>query len=252
MSAGLQLILSTALVAAPPGCSWANPGANPYRGVPAAVLSDFAMPDDTRARLRALMLAHRPTDVAVITRDDIVGEHGYTDLREMHSGHGKVCRGPVDRSSWSARRHERAFVYCADGVCVIVPVICNNVSLVTRKPEREAALDDGPIDIEPAAGPGPSPAPEATMLPGDFAPLLAGADPLADVAPAPGGAAPGGGLPVGGTPIGGGPCCGSEVINPFVPSAPPVPPTSPVPETPAWALLLAGLAAIAWRGRRSR
>src|ERR1700712_3740993 len=146
MSLGLELILSTSLVAVPPGCSWAHPGANPYRGDPTHVLADFQMSAATRAKLRALMRAHQVTDVAQIPRDDSVGDHGYADLREMHSGRGQVCHGNVDRSAWSATRKERGLVYCADDMCVIVPTICNNVSLVTRKPERTAELDEGPID----------------------------------------------------------------------------------------------------------
>jgi len=168
MSVGLQLILSTALVAVPPGCSWAHPGANPYRGDPVHALGDFAMPDETRRKLREMMAAHRTTDVATITRDDIVGTDGYTDLREMHSGGGQVCHGAVDRSAWSATRRERGLVYCAEGVCVIVPTICNNVSLVSRKPDHEAVLDDTPIDIEPAAGPKPAPADAPLTTPADL------------------------------------------------------------------------------------
>jgi hypothetical protein len=266
MSVGLQLILTTALVAVPPGCSWAHPGANPYRGDPTHALADFAMPDETRAKLRAMMRAHRYTDVAQITRDDIVGDHGYADLREMHSGRGQVCHGAVDRSAWSATRKERGLVYCADDVCVIVPTICNNVSLVTRKPEHEAVPDDTPIDIEPAAGPTPAPGdasvtPLDAMAPGDFLPAAGDPAPAAPGEPeAPGdggssGGFPGGGLPGGGDSIGGGggggPCCGTGPGSPGGGGGPDLPPASPVPETPAWALLLGGLAAFA-AARRQR
>ncbi len=252
MSLGLQLILSTTLVTAPPGCSWAHPGANPYRGNPMAALSDFDLPEATRAELRAKMAAHRTTDVVTITRDDIVGNAGgYADLREMHSGHGQVCHGNVDRSAWSAMRRERALVYCAGDACVIVPVICNNVSLVSRKPDREAVLDDTPIDIEPAAGPKPAPqdAPSAgppTDVPLDFFPTPGspgGGDPPV-APPGDGGGAPGGGGPGGGAPIGGAnpPCCDTPPIGPVGPGVPPV--TSPAPEAPTALLLLVGLAAL--------
>lgn len=249
MSAGLQLILSTAMVALPAPCSWSHPGANPYRGDPVAALDHFDLSAETRAKLRAAMSARRYTEVVTITRDDIAGEHAYTDLRGMHSGHGKICHGPVDRSAWRADRRERALVYCADDQCVIVPVICNNVALVTRKPDHEAALDDGPIDIEPAAGIAAPPA--ATLLPGDFVPLFAAADALPEVTAVSGGGYPGGAYPVGGYPVGGGACCESEPINPGVPGTPAVPPTTAVPETPAGALLLAALVAIVWRSRRA-
>ncbi len=261
MSLGLHLILSTTLVAAPPGCSWAHPGANPYRGDPVAALTDFDLPESTREKLRAMMRVHATTDVAIITRDDMVGDAGgYTDLREMHSGHGQVCHGNVDRTAWSATRRERGLVYCAGDACVIVPTICNNVSLVTRKPDQGAVLDDTPIDIEPAAGPKPAPqdAPSAgppTDVPLDFLPTPGslGGGGVTPVAPPedgggpPGGDSPGGG---GGVPIGGSnpPCCDTTPIGPGGLGRPPV--TPPVPEAPTALLLLAGLAAL-WPLRRA-
>ena len=262
MSVGLQLILSTTLVAAQPGCSWAHPGANPYRSDPARALADFDLPEPTRQQLRALMAAHRYTDVAKITRDDIVGADGaYTGLREMHSGRGQVCHGEVDRSAWSAEHRERGLVYCVADACVIVPTICNNVSLVSRKPDRAAALDDSPIDIEPAAGPpGGTPddtssvsAPPLDVLP---APDIVGVlpvepGPIGDGAP-PGGNPIGGGGDDGGNPIG---CCDIGPIGGggFTGGGgPPVTPPPAVPETPAWMLLLAGLMAVLAGLRRRR
>jgi hypothetical protein len=289
MSLGLQLILSTALVGAPAACSWAHPGANPYRGDPVHALADFDMPAGTRQKLRAAMAAHQYTDVATITRDDIVGAQGYTDLREMHSGSGQVCHGSVDRSAWAATRHERGLVYCADAVCVIVPTICNNVSLVSRKPDHVAVLDDTPIDIEPAAGPKPAPA-DAATAPTDVAALdFLPASPLAGAAPDvpdagsggggsgyPGGVFPGGGG-VGGGGLGGGggggggigigggggggggglPCCDTGPTIPTSPITPPdsppiTSPLSPVPEAPTWVLMLAALAATVASRRQPR
>lgn len=247
MSVGLQLLLSTVLVAVPPPCSWAHPGANPYRGDPVHALDDLDMPSSTRRGLREAMRAHRYTDVATISRDDIVGSHGdgYGDLREMHSGRGQVCHGAVDRSAWAPTRRERGLVYCAGEVCVIVPTICNNVSLVTRKPVRAAAPDDAPIDIEPAAGPAAAPdeapadAAADALAPGEFLPASDDAAAPA-VAAGPGDLGSSGGFPGGGVPIGGGTGGGTGGGG-----GPGVPTTSPVPELPAWALLLAGLAALA-------
>jgi hypothetical protein len=252
MSIGLQLILSTTLVAASPGCSWAHPGANPYRGDPARALADFDLPPATRDQLRAMMAAHRYTDVATITRDDITGTHGYADLREMHSGRGRVCHGEVDRSAWSATHRERGLVYCADDACVIVPTICNNVALVSRKPERVAALDDGPIDIEPAAGPRPDES-SISAPPLDFLPAPDVAGLLPDMPEPSGGELPGGDGPIGGggpggdSPVvGGGPdggsaCCDTPPILPIGGGAPPI---AAVPEAPTWTLLLAGFALV--------
>ena len=270
MSTGIELILSATLAATLPGCTWAHPGANPYRGDPVRALVDFDLPPATRDALRALLRARRPTDTATITRDDIVGSDGaYTDLREMHSGHGRVCHGPVDRSAWSAQRREKALVYCADDACVIVPVICHNVSLVSRKPEH-AAENDGPLDIEPAAGPpqasAPStPPPEGGPL-GFVQPPEGGGNggappvdstppgvPIAEASPDGGNSGGGDGSPPdvplpGGPPPGGGlPCCDTPA-RPGNPGAPPV--VTPVPESPAWTLLLTGLAALRpWRRR---
>ena len=258
MSLGLHLILSTTLAAAPPGCSWAHPGANPYRGDPVRVLADFDMPEATRAKLRALMQSHRTSDMATITRDDIVGASGaYIDLREMHSGGGHVCRGMVDRSAWSATRRERGLVYCADDACVIVPTICNNVSLVSRKPERVAVLDDSPIDIEPAAGPRAAP-PDTSTTPSpaegplQFLQPTGGGD-VPALPGAPGGERGSGGVPVPGPPpIGGGfPCCDTGPAFPIGPGPPGAPPvTSAVPEVPTGSLLVAGLVLLAALRRR--
>ena len=270
MTVGLPLILSTTLAAAAPGCSWAHPGANPYRGDPAKALADFGLPDETRRQLRAMLHAHRPTDTVTITRDDIQGDHGYGDLREMHNGGGQVCHGSVDRSTWSAGHRERALVYCADTACVIVPTVCHNIALVTRRPDVAAAPDDSPIDIEPAAGPPPASTP--TQAPFDAAPPFDAMPPPDLTGPAPG--APespvggddfdhaGGDVPIAGAPIGGGPvingppCCdlgpGGPGSLPIVPPvAPPiVPPIASVPEAPAWAAMLAALALAWWRRAR--
>ena len=250
MSHGLALVLSTVIATLSPGCSWAHPGANPYRGDPVHALADFAMPTATRLRLRELMAQHRYTDVATITRDDIAGSQHYTDLREMHSGAGQVCRGAVDRSAWNAGRRERGLVYCVGDTCVIVPTICNNVSLVSRKPDRIAAADDTPIDIAPAAGPPPVDAPTATAP--DSAPL--DFFPTPEDAGGDNGGSPGGAGPIGGG-SGGVPCCDTGPVGPIGPggpATPPITPASPVPEVPTWAQLLAGTALIAAARRRRR
>ncbi len=251
MSLGLHLVAAAMLATAAPACSWAHPGANPYRGDPVRALADFDLPAPTRRKLGALMAAHRTTDVVAITRDDIVGTHDYGDLREMHSGGGRVCHGAVDRSAWSPARRERGLVYCADDACVIVPTICNNVSLVSRKPDRAALADDMPIDIAPAAGPPSAPPVEvAAAAPTDSAPLdfmppaagggSGGADSPGDTGP---------GLPITGSL----PCCDTVPIFPIVPLIPVVPPLAAVPEAPTWALLVAGAALFAVRrGQRRR
>jgi hypothetical protein len=234
---------------------------NPYRGDPASALSDYALPDATRAKLRAMMATRQFTDVAVITRDNIAGRDSYVDLRGMHSGHGQFCRGPVDRSAWRARHEERGLVYCADDACVIVPTVCNNVALVTRR--QDEAGD--PIDIEPAGGPAPAvpeppglepggPAPPgiapADLPPPAMLPLLpispidSGPEPVAPPESIPGECccAPGGLPPLSEPPIFLPPGSGTTPI-------PPVPPTAPVAEPSMGLSMLAGLLVLAVRIR---
>ncbi len=256
---GVNLIMTAVMATAVgSGCSWAHPGANPYRGAPPAALADFAMPEDTRRQLRVLMAAQRYTDVVTITRDGIAGQHAYADLRQMHSGHGQLCKGSVDRSAWSATHEERGIVYCVGETCVIVPTVCNNVSLVTRKPE-EGPLESGadePIDINPAAGPPATPADAVVAQGPDSGPLdftpAAGAPGSTEVPGGGGGGSGGGGgfptSPGGGGGGGGGPCCDTGPIGPGSP--PVITPTSPVPDAPEWSLLLAGLASLWWLRRR--
>ena len=257
----IALIVASAIAATASGsCSWAHPGANPYRSDPTAALADFAMPDETRRELRARMSAHRYTDVATITRDDIVGQQRYGDLRDMHSGHGQTCHGAVDRSAWAAERQERGLVYCVGDTCVIVPTICNNVSLVTRRPEQAAqdAEGDGPIDIAPAAGATPPADVPPTLTaesPGDvLAPMSSGDDATFAGSAGPGDVypGPGGGVIGGPGPLGGG-ATPSPTPVPPTPVGPiaTVPPVSAVPEPPAVSLMLAAIAALAALRRRS-
>jgi hypothetical protein len=241
--------LITALASAALGsCSWENPGANPYRGDPVDVLVDFGLPDKTRQRLADLMRAHRFSDLVTITRDSIEGQQSYDNLRQMHSGHGVVCRGTVDRSRWPAAHVERGLVYCADGACVLVPTVCNNVSLVSRiepaRPEEAA-----PIDISPNAGPTP---PSTESADADSGALLADAwaVPPLPVPPDDFEASP---------PVFA--CCAGQAPPWAAPAAPfgswppprpgrggegvPAPPVvSTVPEAPAWIMMLTALVAL--------
>ena len=259
---GTNLIIAAVVAsAAGSGCSWAHPGANPYRGAPPAVLADFAMSDDTRRQLRALMTERRYTDVVTITRDHIAGQHAYNNLRQMHSGHGQVCHGSVDRSAWSVTHEERGLVYCVGVTCVVVPTICNNVSLVTRQPEEDPLQSgaDEPIDISPAAGPRP-PSSDTVIAQGpdsgplDFTPETS--TPTSSEMPPGGEGAGGSGSTFPSSPLGGGSgiaCCDSGPIGPIGPGTPPVvPPISPVPDAPGWSLLLVGLTLIGGLSRRRR
>jgi hypothetical protein len=253
---GIELIMTVVMATSVgSGCSWAHPGANPSRGAPTSALADFPMSEDTRRQLRALMEAHRYTDVVTITRDDISGKSRYGDLRMMHSGRGELCHGSVDRSEWSATHQERGLVYCVGETCVIVPTVCNNVSLLSREPDEpplQSGMADGPIDISPAAGPPAAQEPMTSALadngPLDFLPA-AGivALPGTGAAGDGGGGGGGGGVSFPTPPTPGGGCCTIGTGTPIV-----VTPTSAVPELPVWAMLLAGLATlVALRFKRS-
>lgn len=115
-------------------CSWASPGADPYSGpVPAAIEAYADIPAPVRAKLRQRLEKRAYDDIALITRDGIVGKREYADLRGMHFGAGRVCQ-TVDRSAWTAAHTERGLIYCEAEHCIIVPTVCRNVARVTRMP----------------------------------------------------------------------------------------------------------------------
>lgn len=133
--------------AAEPFCSWDHPGANKYQGRPVDALQDYYINYQVRAVLQVKMRNHMYDDVVEIRRDSIKGSTGtFTNLRDMHYGKGSYCPGSVSTGNWSATRVERALVYCVAEVCVAVPTVCNNVSLIDR---------DTPIDLSSEEG-GPS------------------------------------------------------------------------------------------------
>lgn len=135
-------------------CSWADPGKHPYMRPQAEALADYAdIPAADRARLARRIATSDYDDIATIARDRIEGARYYGNLRDMHFGDGRVCRGPVDRSSWHGTR-ELGLVYCEGGRCVIVPTVCRNVARV---------------DPLPGAPERPASAPQAVPEPGSLA-----------------------------------------------------------------------------------
>lgn len=222
-------------------CSWDNPGHNPFTGnVPMAVYAYSEIPRSIADRLSARMARHDFDDVAEITRDRIKGAHEYTDLRRMHFGKKSVCAGAVSRSKWGDRV-ERGLVYCEESHCLIVPTVCNNVSLVTKVPavqERSApppaaeplalvpSIPSVPSEPDAVVGPGfVIQSPAQVLVPG---PTLQDSPSIYSV-PYPY-------YPYVREPY--------YVFIPGVPGAPvqlPVP-TAPVPEPATWLLVLTGLA----------
>lgn len=223
-------VVNQSLTTARAPCSWANPGADPYRGgLPAAVDSYRDIAPATRARLKAQMQAHAYDDIVAITADGLAGKYRYAPtIRDMHFGNsGKRCAA-VSTVQWPRGHTERGLVYCADDTCILVPTVCNNVSRVDRIAAPEVVTLAGGAGGAPAFGSWPA----LPALP----PFGASAPPLVqnplvpdtfvawhDLVP---------------VWIPNAACCGNSW-------RPPLPPIPAVPEPPAWAMLAIGGAGIA-------
>jgi hypothetical protein len=260
-----------------PACSWDRPGHDPFTGDVVAALDRYTdIPPDVRQRLQQRMARRQYDDLVSIRRDSIEGRHRYdARIRDMHFGERRVC-GEVSRAAWSAQVQERGLVYCDSGQCILVPTVCRNVSRIARRPDgpsgTRSAEGDGaadpatPLAFDPpaagtseVAGDGPSfeegvhgtpgsapmtPAPTSVALAAP--PVTGGGGPSFESGWIPSGA-PGGAMPQG-------PAKHTETPPPLLPQPPihlPPPPTTPIPEPSSWALLAAGLAALAWLQRRA-
>lgn len=119
-------------------CNWDNPGDNPYRGGVAQAVARYNLPKAVQYELIAKAERLRPDAVLTITKDDAVATTGETfKIKDMHYGKKTLCKGEVQRSAWADWHVEHAMVYCAQGTCIAVPLVCHNVSLLERvSPER--------------------------------------------------------------------------------------------------------------------
>lgn len=124
----LETLLVTAAV-----CSWNNPGVNRYQHEPVKALVNYAFNPIQKQELAVKMERRQYDEFVEIKRNSISGENIYVNLRGMHFGDNKVC-ARVDTSKWPEEYTERGLVYCPSlgDTCVLVPTVCNNVSLVTR------------------------------------------------------------------------------------------------------------------------
>lgn len=274
-----------ARAAAGASCEWRWPGHDPFLGdVPGAVDDYRDIPAPTRERLKARMRRFAYDDIVAIRRDAIEGEARYEPaLLDMHFGNRRLCR-QVTRKTWPANHEERGLAYCEDGHCIVVPLVCRNVSRIVRKPVVTTmggpSGSGEPLVFEPpSAGLPVGPATPATEEPPTRTPLalpppasrlppaserppgpvalppMASLPPVVDAPPPPEAPGPPAAPPVVVPPPETPPLPPQPgpVPVPVLPptGVPPLPPAPAVPE-PATALLwAAGLAAgVAWARRR--
>ena len=261
MLAAIALAASGATL---PQCSWDRPGVNPFMGdVVAAVDRYQDIPAAVRAKLKARMQKRSYDEMVTISRDSITGKAQYDSrIRDMHFGQGSVC-GTVTRAGWTDKMQERGLVYCEDGHCILVPTVCRNVSRITRnKPQAAAPAAAG--NVASAAREGDEPQALLEMEPtgagvvGGGAPGTAAEPSFAQIASTTPGAAANSNLPAAGPSFAG---VGAPPPGGSLGGIPPLPPgtttpdinpgpTPPVPEPGTWAMMLAGLATVAWLARR--
>lgn len=244
-------------------CSWDRPGHDPFMGdVVSAVDRYQDIPADVRERLKVRMARRDYDDVVSIRRDSIAGKSKarYSSaIRDMHFGSHRLCH-TVSRAAWSAQTQERGLVYCDSRQCILVPTVCRNVSRITRAEVANEHAESEATEplIAPVAMLDPGPAPMPVDAPP--APFDTAAD--SGVASAEN-SGYGGSFGAAGGVTGsfaslsgmGTAAAASAEKGAFghVSSAAPGIETStiaPVPEPETWALLIAGLTAVAAARRR--
>jgi hypothetical protein len=243
------MIAATLLAVA--SCSWTNPGHDRFTGTDAAVEDFHDIPAPVRAVLRDRMRRHDFDDIATITNDRIKGAAEYGELRDMHFGANKMCK-TVERK-WKPDHKEVGIVYCEADHCLIVPTVCGNIAMVTRRrPGGAAGRPEEGVVATSAGGGAPAavallPLPSLDNLPPTGAGVPAtfaagsvgntggiGSGITASSIPVLGA---GQGIGQGGGFIGGGGIVGGGTVP-------------AVPEPATWASLIAGLATIGWFTRR--
>lgn len=205
-------------------CEWRAPAGDPFRGdVPGAVDDYGGIPARTRARLKARMQKFDYDDIVSIRRDAIEGRYRYgPELLDMHFGQRRIC-GKVTRQSWQPEHEERGLAYCEDAHCVVVPLVCRNVSRIIRQPA--IALMGGPAGAAPAHPPLSFDPPAAGLPPGPT-PQDGGPNSHPLLAPAPGGT---------GLPLAPPPPAPLPTLPPAAEAPPPAtaaPPQAPTPAPP--------------------
>jgi hypothetical protein len=125
-------------------CDWDRPGHAPYSGAIADAVDDYTdLPADVRARLKARLVSHQFDDVVTIRRESMTGRREYEPvIRDMHFGAKAVCH-VVTRTHWPTDHEERGLVYCDGDTCLLVPIVCRNVSRILPLIGRHAGVAGG-------------------------------------------------------------------------------------------------------------
>lgn len=130
-------------------CDWTNPGLDSFRNG-GGNLGDaiYRLPIDIEDKRKLTTLVEKKdyVEMATITQKGIEGfYYKYDNLRYMAFGRNKICRNV--KMNWEPARVERGLVYCTPKVCVIIPTVCNNISLIDRHQRTEFKIPD-PIPEE--------------------------------------------------------------------------------------------------------
>lgn len=133
-------------------CDWNNPGSNPYRGASVySAVQSYGFPKESTDEIVWKIKANMADAVIYIKRNSIESPFGVaSNLRDMHFGsfqtskyfaNGRKCIGNVVRNKWSFSDERAALVYCPTAktfgtsqVCVAIPVVCGNISIVDYRP----------------------------------------------------------------------------------------------------------------------
>lgn len=113
-------------------CGPWNPATDPYQGDQAqAVMRLTEIPEDERRLLADMVRQGYGWQRVYVSRDGVVGAE-LGEVRDMNYGTGRVCPGPVDRSTWPAGRHEAARAFIAGRWAVLLMDSCRNVAVATH------------------------------------------------------------------------------------------------------------------------
>jgi hypothetical protein len=123
-------------------CDWTNPGSAPYRGDPAVAIGRLTeIPPAQRAMLayRALKLSSYD-DVIYVTATTVTSPLGRAEyapeIARMNFSDGRIC-DTITRP-WKPEHVETAIVFCEQNYCVARFEICRNWAIVRRVEQTKA------------------------------------------------------------------------------------------------------------------